>query len=66
MGMEKYNVGNIVNNIISVQTSVSLLVEHCPTKQNVASSIPCQGTCLGGSLVPCQYAYERQPINVSL
>ena len=36
-------------------------IEHQPVNQRVASSIPNQGTCLGGRPGPQLVACERQP-----
>ena len=46
---------------------VAQWIEHQPSNQSVASSIPSQGTCLGFGPGPQQGAHERQPhIDVSL
>ena len=59
------------NNFVNIKieptlAGVAQCSEHWPANQNVASSIPSQGTCLGCGPGPLVGVFERQPIDVSL
>ena len=45
---------------------VAQWIECQPANQEVAGSIPCQGTCMGCGLGPSLGVCERQPADVSL
>ena len=53
-------------NKFTAMAGMAQLVGLRPTKQKVASSIPCQGARLDCGFGPRQGTYEKQSINVSL
>ena len=55
-----------LNNNFPALANVAQWIECWPVNQKVTGSIPHQGTCLGGGLVPQLGACKRQPIDVSL
>ena len=62
---EKYNIP--VKLAILTLTGVAQWIGHAPSNQNVAGSIPSQGTCLGGRGPPvCGCARGNQPMFLSL
>ena len=62
-----YYIHNFLNfQILCALPGMAQLVEYCPTKQKVTSSIPSQGTGLGVGLVPSWGTCRKQPIDVYL